>query len=79
MVDTKAGPGGSDGQLNAWGITVKTLSTGVVEVKGDLNIDGGVTVGGKALPQVWTASNDTLAPGATPLCQSGGALPTDRP
>jgi hypothetical protein len=63
VVDTKAGPGGSDGQLNAWGISVKTLSGGVVEVKGDLLVDGGVTIGGAPMLKQWVASSDALKPG----------------
>ena len=65
VIDTKAGPGGNDGQLNGWSIAVKALSMGQVQVKGNLIVDGSVTVGGKALPQVWTAANGTLAAGAS--------------
>jgi subtilisin-like proprotein convertase family protein len=65
VVDTKAGPGGNDGQINAWSVSVKTLSSDTVQVKGDLVVDGGLSVGGKPMPQVWTAENLALAPGET--------------
>ncbi len=37
---------GKDGQINSWSITVKTLSTKKVQVKGNLVVDGDITTAG---------------------------------
>jgi subtilisin-like proprotein convertase family protein len=38
----------TDGQINAWSISIETLSSKKVQVKGDLLVDGGIKVGADA-------------------------------
>lgn len=58
--DSKAG--GTVGSLVSWSVNVKVLSSQAVAATGNLAVNGALTVGGKAVPQVWTAQSDALTP-----------------
>ena len=67
--DWKAG--GTVGTLASWSISVKVLSNSQVAATASLAVNGSLTVGGKAVPQVWTAENLALAPGASLAANTG--------
>jgi subtilisin-like proprotein convertase family protein len=48
VIDTGFKDNGFDGQINSWAVTVSTLSTKKVQVKGNLVVDGGLTFSGNA-------------------------------
>ena len=67
--DSKAG--GTVGTLANWSVNLKVLSSQKVAATGSLAVNGTLTVGGKAVPQVWTAENLALAPGASLSIDTG--------
>lgn len=50
VVDTKFKDNGNDGQVNAWSVTIQTLSSKKVQVKANLLVDGSIKHGDDTTP-----------------------------
>jgi subtilisin-like proprotein convertase family protein len=77
VIDSKYRNNAMDGQINAWSIATKTLSSKKVEATGDLvvsgalsgkngvlQVAGGLVVQGQPVARVWTGSSESLVNGA---------------
>jgi subtilisin-like proprotein convertase family protein len=66
VIDLAYKAGGNDGQLNSWTVATRTLSTKRVQVKGDLGVDGNVTVSGTVNGVLLAAEQGKLATAIMP-------------